>query len=111
MYGQQMGSVEQPSLAKVDTLASRNDIGMMSTADGLLARLETLTLSGNADPLSLAQTEIADLLDASSEDAHATACTLSRIQGDFARRVEPSPTRSEIIDLIGDHVLKLIEPA
>ena len=84
---------------------------MMSTADGLLARLETLTLSGNADPLSLAQAEIADFLDASSEDAHATACTLSRIQGDFARRVEPSPTRSEIIDLIGDYVLKLIEPA
>ena len=79
------------------------------TSDECLAQLEALVQSGNLDALTLAEACVDDFLQASSLSAEDAARTLGEIQADFARRIEPSTVRADILDILGTHVLRLLE--
>ncbi len=81
----------------------------MTTSDECLSLLESLVQSGDQNALTLADTTIEDFLQSSTMRASDAARTLGEIQAEFARRIEPSPVRADILDLIGTHVLRLLE--
>ena len=93
----------------VDRRPVHDDLRGMTTSDECLARLETLVLGGDQTSLTMAETIIDDFVQSSGMSPGDTAHSLGEIQAEFARRIEPSPLRADILDAIGNHVLTVLE--
>ena len=82
----------------------------MNPPDKCLSHLETLALGTDGNAIVLAESYIEELLQNSEDDRISSARLLGDIQDQFLRRTAPSPIRADIFDLLGNHILRLLEP-
>lgn len=79
------------------------------TADALLAHLKALSSSKEAPALDTAGEHISGYLAGLIGEPSEKAESLASLQARFQRETAPSPARSEILDLLSDHVVRLLE--
>lgn len=82
---------------------------MTTPPDKCLAHLEMLVDSPDGNSVLMAESFIEELLQNSLKSREDGAALLGELQNQFLRRTAPSPLRADIFDLIGDHILRLLE--
>ena len=81
----------------------------MTTATECLAMLEALVQGGDPNALTLAENEVEEFLLASPTSQRESARLLGDVQAQLGRRTKPSPLRADMLDLLGTHILRLLE--
>lgn len=82
---------------------------MTTPPDKCLAHLETLVDNPDGNSLIMAESFIEELLQNSLKTREDAAAVLGDLQNQFLRRTAPSPLRADIFDLLGDHILRLLD--
>ena len=82
----------------------------MTPSDHCLSHLEALVEGKSENAVLMAESYIEELLQTSLGSRLDGARVLGDIQAQLLRRTGPSPLRSDVFDLLGDHIVRLLEP-
>ena len=81
----------------------------MTTLNECLTQLVPLVQNGGDNALILAEAQIEELLADSPAGSDETVLLLGELQDKLARQTPPSPLRSDVLDAIGAHVVRVLE--